>query len=193
MTTVKAEYAMPITMHEDEVAHLEETVNALPENAKLIEWGSGGSTTMFLELLKPGQKLISIEHNEEWYNKVTAALENHPKRAQLEYLFIPPDGVDLRFWGYGIPNEENPVFLEEYINPEKAFDDLEIFNADFYLVDGIARGACLSFIYGRLKGSREDVAVYIHDYVGREQWYDWAVDLYGDAEIVGKTLLKLSI
>lgn len=192
MTTTKEEYALPVTMYEDEVAHLEETVKGLADNAKLIEWGSGGSTTMFLELLKPGQRLISIEHNEEWYNKVTEALKDHPKRKQLDYLFIPPDGIDLRFWGYGVPNEENPTFLQEYINPEKAFDDIEIFNADFYLVDGIARAACLANIYGRIKNTK-DVPVYIHDYVGREQWYDWAVDLYGDAEVVGKTLLKLSV
>ena len=51
-----------------------------------------------LENLKDEQRLISIEHNLEWYEKVKAALADHPRRSQLTYLFIPPE-VNISFYG----------------------------------------------------------------------------------------------
>ena len=188
-------YTLPPTMNDDEVAYFESFLPGLPKKTKLVEWGSGGSTTMFLEHLKPRQKLISIEHNKEWFDKVSDSLREHPKRDQLTYIYVAPKpnphfrGTDpVNFWGYGHPYEENPAYLEEYVDPELAVDGLQIFDADFFLVDGIARGACLASLRVR---ARKSAVIFLHDYTSRETWYDWAVDLYPGKQLVGSSLCKL--
>jgi hypothetical protein len=188
-------YLLPPRMEADEIAYFEMIIPTLSKKAMLVEWGSGGSTTMFLEHLRPRQKLISIEHNREWFDRVSEILREHPKRHQLTYIYVRPRPDQLfqgeepvRFWGYGHPFEENPCYLEEYIDPELAVDGIDVFNADLFLVDGIARGACLAAI--RMK-ARKDANVFLHDYKRREIWYDWAVDLYPRKELVGSTLCKL--
>jgi hypothetical protein len=197
------EYLLPPTMNPDEIEYFEKYIAGLPPKAKLVEWGSGGSTTMFLENMGDGHTLYSIEHNEGWFEKVTEVLKDHPRRSQLVYMFIPPE-VQLSFWGYGQPKEENPCFLREYLNPEIAFEGTRIWDADMYLVDGIARGANLAVINRRslpILGPGASVEegtlpyhspdVFIHDYKGREEWYQWAVDMYSEHEQVGSTLLKM--
>ena len=186
---------LDVTMNKDEIEYFAETVQQWSEGAgrtaNMLEWGSGGSTQMFLD--HPGiGSLTSVEHNEEWYNKVTEALKDNPKRSHLDYLFIPPK-AELRFYGYGVPTEESPCFNSEYINPQKAFDDLDPWSKDIYLIDGISRGACLATVYAKARLRDQNVLVFIHDYKGREEWYDWATSLYSNVEVVGSTLCKLTI
>lgn len=179
---------MKVTMNDDEIDYFESFFAKKKSPVKMVEWGSGGSTKMFLDKPNVGT-LVSIEHNADWHTRVTEALKDHPKRKSLDYLFIPPE-LALSFYGYGIPQEENPTFNTEYINPNLAFQDLDIWDADVYLIDGISRGACLATTH--IKAKNRDAAVFIHDYVGREQWYDWAVGLYSVKKIVGSTLVQLA-
>jgi hypothetical protein len=190
-------YRLDPQMTDDEIRYFEAYLQGLPKKARLVEWGAGGSTAMFLEHLKPHQTLISIEHNPEWFRRVSEALSDHPRRNRLTLLYVQPKENAFHhgasphgFWGYGHPLEENPAFLEEYIDPELASEFVRVFDADVFLVDGIARGACLAAI--RLK-ARADADVFIHDYRSRETWYDWAVDLYSRRAMVSTTLLKLTI
>jgi hypothetical protein len=46
---------------------------------------------------------------------------------------------------------------------------------DVFLVDGIGRGPTAAFLSRRVKDSAH---VIIHDYKGRELWYDWAANCY---------------
>lgn len=181
----------------DEIEFLRNHISTVPPGTKMIEWGSGGSTLMFLPYFKEG-KFISIEHNREWYDKVNAAIETAdiPPAAirNFSYCWRPPsiDGkpVDLRFYGYGVPFEENPCFASGYINPESS--GVEVFDADIFFVDGICRGAILAMIYAR--STNPDAIVYVHDYYGLEQregWYNWASCLYRRVEKVGSTLARL--
>jgi len=144
---------------------------------------------MFIECLKGNQQLVSIEHNGEWYDKVNRALIDHRNRKNTAYLFVPSE-IDIKFYGYGFPSEENPCYNMQYINPETASNRVSIFDADIYLVDGISRGACLATIFSKAR-KRENVQVYVHDYVGRQQWYEWACALFPRKELVGRTLCKL--
>lgn len=188
-------------MWPDEVAHLEEMVASLPDDAKIMEWGSGGSTTMLLENLKPKQTLVSIEHNPDWFNKICEALRDHPKREQLQYYFVKMNltiekhGVtkelDHEYWGYGDPPEENPCFLYQYMDPFFGDPVLRSYDADLYLVDGIARGPVMAKIF--MNATKRQAPVYIHDYVGRESWYEWIATQYSKKEIVGHTLCKFTM
>ena len=179
---------------------MEQAVDSLPEDGQISEWGSGGSTTMFVELLKPKQHLVSIEHNPQWFSKVGRAIKDHPNCERVNYIFsdvrvkIQKGNheyvIDHNYWGYGDPPEENPIFLQHYIHPKLKNTDIDVFNSDLYLVDGIARAAVLASIF--IKAKKRDALVYVHDYVGREDWYEWAVSAYSKREIVGHTLCKLT-
>lgn len=172
-----------IQMEADEVAIIEDAISKLPDDGLMVEWGSGGSTYHWLSKLKPTQRLISIEHNLLWYNKVNYNLINQYQGKGYEYIYKPST---LNYnHGYANPNEEHPIGLEEYLNPKD-----EIWNADLFYIDGIARGACSVFV--QLKKKKENPMVFMHDYGGRELWYKWATQLYSKTEQVGYTLAKLT-
>lgn len=181
----------------DEIEFLKNEMSSLKPGTKMVEWGSGGSTLMFLPHFTEGQ-FISVEHNKEWYDKVNTAIEQSdiPPAAlrNFSYCWRPPsyDGksVDLRFYGYGVPYEENPCFAANYINPEAS--GVKVFDADVFFVDGICRGAILATI--KAIASSPGATVFIHDYYGsekREDWYNWASGLYKRVEKVGDTLARL--
>lgn len=188
---------LPPRLDPNEIEYFTQFMGNKAPDTKMVEWGSGGSTLMFLPYFRTG-KLVSIEHNLEWFEKVNKAIESSeiPTEAlkNFSYLWRPPqfDGaqIDLRFYGYGVPYEENPCFAADYINPE--YSGKDIFDADVYFVDGICRGAILATIYSRC--TNPDAVVFIHDYYGdekREPWYNWASGLYKRVEKVGSTLARL--
>ena len=181
----------------NEIEYFTQFMTNKAPGTKMVEWGSGGSTLMFLPHFETGS-LVSIEHNREWYDKVNDAIEIVPFSQKIlsnfTYCWRPPSyenkHVDLRFYGYGVPFEENPCFAASYINPEPS--GVKIFDADVFFVDGICRGAILATI--RAIASNPNATVFIHDYYGqekREGWYDWASGLYKRIEKVGDTLARL--
>lgn len=190
---------LPPRLEPDEIAYLTDIMEYSPIGTKMIEWGSGGSTLMFLPHFNTG-KLISIEHNPEWFDKVSkeigAGTYSDECLANFTYCLIPPTYmggvVDPRFYGYGVPFEENPCFAANYINPE--LGGTPIWDADIYFVDGICRGAILATILK--KAEKRCAEVYIHDFYGpenREGWYSWASGMYWDVEKVGTTLARLTL
>lgn len=202
---------LPPRLDGDEIEYLLQFLQNKQPNTKMVEWGSGGSTTMFLPFFKTGQ-FISIEHNHEWFDKVSEELRtgDYDKEClkNFIYAFIPPI-VDIRFYGYGVPHEENPCFAKDYIQP-RIIDDgklVDIWDSDIFFVDGICRGAILATI--RVKAKKllknyDDTAgkwnppatIFIHDYYGfemREPWYNWASSLFGKVERVGNSLARISL
>lgn len=196
----------------DEIEYLKDFMSKKPAGTKLVEWGSGGSTAMFLPYFETGQ-FVSIEHNEEWFNKVVEEITTGGYSpvavANFTYVLARPK-IDIRFYGYGVPHEENPAFAADYIEPK--VDGANIWDADIYFVDGICRGPILSMIHhkrsGRVGGysplkSYDATAdkwietkptIFIHDYFGpeqREPWYEWAARMYGSVEKVGSTLARI--
>lgn len=147
-------------------------LDLVPDDGTLVEWGCGGSTIYFLDNLKPNQILVSIEHNNDWYNKIKDKLANHPNIDRHVFLYIPSTVANPY---YARPEEESPCGLVDYINPS---EDI-ISNADVFLVDGIARGPIAAFLSVKAKPSAQ---VIIHDYLGREEWYDWAVACFKNKE-----------
>lgn len=195
----------------DEIEYLKDFMSKKPAGTKLVEWGSGGSTAMFLPYFETGQ-FISIEHNEEWFSKVAEEISiggfspepvySPSAVANFTYVLARPK-IDIRFYGYGVPHEENPCFAIDYIDPK--VDGVNIWDADIYFVDGICRGPILSMIrHKRGMESCYDVldarwiekppTIFIHDYFGpeqREPWYEWAARMYGSVEKVGSTLARI--
>lgn len=161
-----------IQMHQCDIDHMCSFIKNMPENGLMVEWGSGGSTCKWLETLTDNQKLITIEHNEKWYNRVNRAINREFGDVSNKFTFhhIPEMYIEH---GYASIIEEHPCGTDNYLI---ANNDSRIWDADIYFVDGIARAACaLTILYKRKKKSS---IVLIHDYVGREPWYSWSSQFF---------------
>jgi hypothetical protein len=187
-------------LEDDEIKYFKSLMENKPDGTEMVEFGSGGSTCMFVKYFQTG-RLVSIEHNEQWYNKVREEIvigDEYSRECceNFSYIFKPPtfedQPIDIRFYGYGVPYEENPCFASTYIDPTGDVFCPNIWNSDIYFVNGICRGAVLSTIHAKAK--KRDAAVFIHDYYGPEKrvpWYNWASNLYSDVKQVGSTLARL--
>jgi hypothetical protein len=154
-----------ILMVEEEPTYIH---GLLPDDGTLVEWGCGGSTIYFLDNLKENQYLVSIEHNKQWYDKISNLIETHPNIDRHVFLYIPSELPNNH---YARPEEDMGCGLTEYICP-----DIDIIqSADVFLVDGIGRGPTAAFLARKAK---QDAHVIIHDYQGRELWYDWASNCF---------------
>lgn len=114
------------------------------EQATVFEYGSGGSTAFWL---KNGANVVSIEHNQGWYELVSQRLEPHPN---LSYRFSAP--TPLPHAEYNRNDASDPTHystedkellsysFESYVKEIDAFPDSYF---DFVLVDGRSRPACV--------------------------------------------------
>ena len=167
-------------MNQDEIDYVRECIKQMPSDGIMAEWGSGGSTCAWLETLSGSQRLFSVEHTEAWYNRVNRAIaaEFGDVSSKFKYYHIPEQfGFEH---GYGNLIEEHPTGTDNYLLPPND----EWWNADIFFIDGIVRATCAAMVL--LKHKKKKPAVFIHDYVGRENWYSWASQLF-DTRIVGDT------
>jgi hypothetical protein len=185
-------------MRDREIEFFRQTLSELREDARIVEWGSGGSTVMMLDLLGPKQYLTSVEHDTKWADAVVKATRGHPNRDRFDYIItglptiygnmngravINRDFEDHKLNMIGRFLEENPSYQSNYIDPtslDEKFSD--IFSADMFLVDGLARGSILTTI--AVKAKKKNPLVMLHDYVGREEQYDWAIRLFKKKRVV---------
>lgn len=141
--------------------HLELILASVPQDGTLMEWGSGGSTVWFAERLLPEQRLISIEHDRLWWDKVIGQVAGN---TQVEVWLYPPK-VDPGPYGHWL--RENPAPHPEYIAGQSVLDTLV--KADTVFVDGVARGACLLTAAMNMSlGS-----IFLHD--AERDWYHWSI------------------
>ena len=172
-------------MSKIEIDKLVEHIKLLPKNSVIIEWGSGGTTIELLKNLRKDQSMISIEHNKTWFDLVsnkTKLFKNHT------YFHKPETNLIREMGGTG---EENPAGLKDYILPDET-----ILNANMFIIDGLARVTIALMLLAKAK---KDSVIFIHDYVGREQYYDllsklFKIEKLEDSHIDNqKTLTKLYI
>jgi hypothetical protein len=169
-----------VQMMPDEITYVENLIRDLPIDGKMVEWGSGGSTVHWLNELKETQTLISIEHNSDWYNKVKNSIG---EKNNFKYFFADTSSIHHDH-GYGGVNEENPFNTASYVNPTS-----EIYDADLFFIDGIARGACLATVL--LKRTKKDSIILIHDYELRKMAYNW-ITQFCTVKKVGETLVNVT-
>ena len=174
-----------IQMMPDEVSYVVEKIRSMPQDGKMVEWGSGGSTCKWLKELSPSQRLISIEHNKQWYdNVVTSVRVGFGKLpSNFTYMFRPEHPCCSH--GYGGVEEENPAGLDGYIFPTS-----DVLDANLYLVDGLARGPIVSMLM--FKNVKKDATILLHDFTHRQVAYNW-ITQFCEVEIIGDTLAKLSL
>ena len=102
------------------VEWLEKNLN---KNMMIFEWGSGGSTFFFSTRTK---KVISIEHDKEWYKNVSEKITEHNIQ-NCDYFLVEPQS----------PDESN---FNEYSDFIKKYEDNYF---DVAIVDGKARNECI--------------------------------------------------
>lgn len=171
--SVKVNYGNILTeiqMVQFDIDYITNLIKNMPSDGLMVEWGSGGSTCKWIETLSDNQKLITIEHNDNWYNRVIRAIKTEFNDISNKFTFYHRPEKYIEH-GYASLQEEHPCGTAEYLNP-----DNKIWDADIYFVDGIARGACLSTILFMRK--KHNSLILLHDYPGREQWYDWVTQHY---------------
>lgn len=115
---------------------------------KVLEYGSGKSTA---EIASKVKKLVTMEHNNEWYERVNESL---PKNATI--IFAPPPNPCRP------PNDGSRKEFKSYIEYP-----INIAPFDIIFIDGRARVACAS-ICNRL--SHKDTIIFIHDW-DREEYH----------------------
>lgn len=104
----------------------------------MLEWGGGNSTKIFSPFVK---RYVSIEHDEEWYDKIKGFAEVHLVKPNLDWQG-EDDGSYEQF--------------EDYVNKVKDFDIVW----DAVLVDGRAREACLKELLNHINTK---TLVFLHD------------------------------
>jgi hypothetical protein len=165
-------------MHEKEMALI---LKYIPENAVMLEWGSGGSTFYFS---KRARKYFSIEHNEKWgktvqarvgWNEFWAKLLTGRKERKVEYHIVKPNAAAPAL----------PSKIEDYRDYVDQVDRLGVPRFDIVLIDGRARDHCAEKILKYIDGSS---IVFIHDFFmpGRE-YYGRVLEMYDVVDSVKDT------
>jgi hypothetical protein len=168
-------------MFPDEWPIFMDLVHSLPPDSKIVEWGSGGSTVKLSEQLRVDQKLISIEHNRQWYERTLEALTLNLK-SNWRYLYKP--STDLYPHNADTLNDENPIGLDYYIFPDES-----ILEGDMFFIDGICRATIAVMLLAKAKN--RNAIILMHDYAQRQHYYDWAIRLFPKTERVGTSFLRL--
>lgn len=112
----------------------------LTDNMVGLEYGSGNSTLYFAKKLK---KLVSVEHNLEWFKKISKLLEEN-KIKNVDYFLIPKekfienvDDLDI-YMNEHDKYESKKNFLNYYTKINEYPDSF----FDFILIDGRVRVHC---------------------------------------------------
>jgi hypothetical protein len=181
-THINTRLKMTPVMFSDEVEIMTSLISQLPPTSSIVEWGSGGSTVTFSKQLSSEQHYTSIEHNIEWFDKVDKELKDINSTCTYLYRPVKPDCYTH---GYGRPEEENPIGLDDYIFPGDF-----VLDADLYFIDGIARCTIALMLLGLAKN--RNAVILIHDYTpDRHVYYNWIRKIYPRSEVLGTGLLRL--
>lgn len=189
---------LPMFIHTGEIGEVYKSLQEAGPAAKLVEWGSGGSTVGWLFSLQPDQTFISIEHDIVWYDRVKNILDeqlfleqqlNPDFNPNHFFYHIPKDGTP----GPDVGQFDDDPGCEKYVNGPT---DTNIWDADVFFVDGLARKWCAELV--KEKATKETAVVFVHDYSSNANKYASLLELYPRHEIftapisrAGNHMLKL--
>jgi hypothetical protein len=120
----------------------------LNKNMVVFEYGSGGSTLYFSRRVK---KIISIEHNPEWFARVKNKLMNKGI-TNYEYYCYPPEEIhsdDDKIYLSTDSNYKNKNF-RRYVEKINEYPD-NFF--DLVVIDGRARNGCMNNVLTKVKNN----------------------------------------
>ncbi len=139
----------------------------LSSKMSVFEWGSGGSTLYFSTRVA---SIISVEHNEEWLDKVPSSLNVQLTSAQQGAL--GDDKANPTHYLSGSIGDKN---FKEYASAIDKYN-----NFDLILVDGRSRPSCLLHANQKIKPGGWIVL----DNVERDYYLEQTSHLFEDWENV---------
>jgi hypothetical protein len=169
---VRREDLLNVFMTDGELNEIYNTLNSFGESATITEWGSGGSTVSWLFNLNPNQKLVSIEHDKTWFDKVTKIIEDNKSKVfynNFKYFFIPKTS----HIGSLVGQFDYDEGCDNYCNGPQ---DIDVFNSDVYYVDGLCRKMCIETIFKKAK--KRSAVIYLHDYSSSKDKYETLLSLF---------------
>ena len=102
----------------------------LQPSMRVFEWGSGGSTLFWASRV---QSVVSVEHNAEWFSRVSAAI-NELGHSGVELFHKPAQDESL-----GLKSDSHDPYVD-YVAQIEAYPDGYF---DLIVIDGVARLECL--------------------------------------------------
>ncbi len=136
---------LPVYMHPVEWSQLLAILETL-QPARVLEWGSGGSTRAILEHCPFIERYVSVEHNPPWHARVQELVSDPRLSLNLvegtEKEPFPAKGTKNRGTIIGdwyLKCEHDPSIMADYV----AFPATLGERFDLVLVDGRARTHCL--------------------------------------------------
>jgi predicted O-methyltransferase YrrM len=119
----------------------------LKQDARVFEFGSGGSTVFFAQRVK---NLYTVEHDRKWYELVTHELKRR-QFTNVEYLLREPQHAGsnppAEYWDT-YANEYPNMSFEQYV---KTIDEHPDHSFDLVLVDGRARKFCIQHAIKKIR------------------------------------------
>ena len=112
----------------------------------MLEWGCGGSTLCFSKAVK---EYYSIEHNEEWYKKIS----DHLKENENIFMYHIPTDIPRKLKFGPSSYHEFVTYINHVDFIDKKFDKV--------LIDGRARQWCAEKVKNYLN---DDAIVFLHDF-----------------------------
>lgn len=111
----------------------------LDKDKKVFEWGSGGSTIYFSSRVS---KIVSIEHNKEWFEKVASAIKDKEIN-NIEYLLVEPKEKSESNGSSCLSSDINYAGKDffEYCNVINNYPDNYF---DLIVIDGRVRNCCIN-------------------------------------------------
>jgi predicted O-methyltransferase YrrM len=148
----------------------------LKKEYSVFEWGSGESTLEIAGLVK---RIVSVEHNETWYNTVKSTITDNIELHHVPQTVLHVDLTDGTYEQY-----------ESYVNFIKNYKKGDF---DVILIDGRARLYCAM---AAISVCTEDTLVFIHDFLippiaGRETYLS-ALNYY-KIDSTCESMVKLKI
>ncbi|HLT40536.1 MAG TPA: class I SAM-dependent methyltransferase [Enhygromyxa sp.] len=107
--------------------------------ARMLEWGSGGSTKAILERCPFVERLVSVEHDRDWHQRVRERVVD----PRLELHLVEPDQPMPResdaYWAFAERAERERELFASYVDFPASLDTI----FDFVFIDGRARSFCI--------------------------------------------------
>jgi predicted O-methyltransferase YrrM len=141
-------------MTSDEIVDL---VSYLDRDSEVLEIGGGGSTLFISRIVK---KLITIEHNFEWSNRIKNRMASLSKKSDWEIHIVPPAWPQVHPFQPAEPGQ-----FDSYV---EFISGLEKESFDVILIDGRDRVRCFQSSLSLLK---KGGTILIHDFWNREKYH----------------------